>query len=165
MGRILPEVSIWRCPFVVRVEAAKSAVRSEEEAMKYLLTFIVGERRRDSASPEEMEEGIKAWSAFDREATDAGALIACEPVEDAETTIRVGADGERTVTDGPFAESKEQLGGFCLLECADLEEALDWANKVPIQPNAAIEVRPIMDLSQFGYESATVSPEKARATA
>jgi hypothetical protein len=132
--------------------------------MKYLLNFIVEERTRD-ASPEEMKEGMDAWSAFDRETTEAGALIACEPVEDAETTIKIAADGERTVTDGPFAESKEQLGGFCLLECADLEEALDWANKVPIQPNAAIEVRQIMDLSEFGYESATVSPVKAKATA
>jgi hypothetical protein len=132
--------------------------------MKYLLNFIVEERTMD-ASPEEMKEGMDAWAAFDRETTEAGALIACEPVEDAETTIKIAADGERTVTDGPFAESKEQLGGFCLLECADLEEALDWANKVPIQPNAAIEVRPIMDLSEFGYESATVSPVKAKATA
>jgi hypothetical protein len=138
---------------------------TEEERMKYLLSFIVGERSVDSATPEEMEDGMKAWSAFDRETTEAGALIACEPVEDAETTIRVGADGERIVTDGPFAESKEQLGGFCLLECADLEEALDWANKVPVQPGTAIEVRQIMDLSQFGYESATVSPVKAKATA
>jgi hypothetical protein len=132
--------------------------------MKYLLNFIVEERTMD-ASPEEMKEGMDAWAAFDRETTEAGALIACEPVEDAETTIKIAADGERTVTDGPFAESKEQLGGFCLLECADLEEALDWANKVPIQPNAAIEVRPVMDLSEFGYESATVSPVKAKATA
>jgi hypothetical protein len=138
---------------------------TEEEAMKYLLNFIVGERSSEGATPEEMKEGMEAWSAFDQETTDAGALIACEPVEDAEVTIRVAADGERTVTDGPFAESKEQLGGFCLLECADLEEALDWANKVPIQPDAAIEVRPIMDLSGFGYESATVSPVKAKTTA
>jgi hypothetical protein len=133
--------------------------------MKYLLTFIVGERSMESATPEEMKEGMDAWTAFDRETNEAGALIACEPVEDAETTIRVGDDGERTVTDGPFAESKEQLGGFCLLECADLTEALAWANKAPVQSGTAIEVRPIMDLSQFGYESATVSPAQAKATA
>jgi hypothetical protein len=133
--------------------------------MKYLLSFIVGERSSEGATPEEMKQGMEAWAAFDRETTEAGALIACEPVEDAETTIRVSSDGEPTVTDGPFAESKEQLGGFCLVECADLEEALDWANKAPVQPGTAIEVRPIMDLSEFGYESATVSPVKAKATA
>jgi hypothetical protein len=131
--------------------------------MKYLLTFIIGERSMEGASPEEMKEGMEAWTAFDRDATDAGALIACEPVKDAETKITVGDDGERTVTDGPFAESKEQLGGFCLLDCKDLDEALDWANKAPIQSGATIEVRPIMDLSRFGYESATVSPAKAAA--
>jgi hypothetical protein len=133
--------------------------------MKYLLSFIVRERSRENASPEQMKEAMDAWSAFDQETTDAGALIACEPVEDAEKTIKVDESGERTVTDGPFAESKEQLGGFCLLECSNLDEALDWADKVPIQPGAWIEVRPITDLSQFGYESATVSPAKAKATA
>jgi hypothetical protein len=133
--------------------------------MKYLLSFIVHERTIRDASPEQMKEAMDRWAAFDKEATDAGALIACEPVEDAETTIRIAADGERTVTDGPFAESKEVLGGFCLLECADLQEALDWAAKVPIQSSSAIEVREITDLSPFGYESATVSPAKAKAAA
>ena len=133
--------------------------------MKYLLSFIVEERTMKDASPEQMREGMERWAAFEREAVDAGALIACEPVEDAERTIRIDGEGERTVTDGPFAESKEQLGGFCLLECADLDEALEWAAKVPIQPSSAIEVREIMDLSPFGYESATVKPAKAKATA
>ncbi len=132
--------------------------------MKYLLSFIVEERMKDS-SPEQMKEALDRWAAFDKEAVDAGVLIACEPVEPAETTVRIAADGERTLTDGPFAESKEQLGGFCLLECADLDEALEWAEKVPIQPNAAIEVRQVTDLSPFGYESSTVSPAKAKATA
>jgi hypothetical protein len=131
--------------------------------MKYLLTFVIQERSREAASPDEMKAGIEAWSAFDREATEAGALIACEPVEDAEAKIAVGDDGERTVTDGPFAESKEVLGGFCLLECEDLDEALEWASKTPIRPGATIEVRPITDLSQFGYESATVAPAKTAA--
>jgi hypothetical protein len=138
---------------------------TEEEAMKYLLSYIVGERTMEGADPEEMKPAMDAWAAFDREAVDAGALIAGEPVENVDTKVTVGEDGERIVTDGPFAESKEQLGGFCLLECRDLDEALDWAKKVPIQPGATVEVRPIMDLSQFGYESATVAPAKAKATA
>jgi hypothetical protein len=130
--------------------------------MKYLLTFIVEERSMEDASPEEMREGIERWSAFDEEATERGALIACEPLESASvaTTIHVRDDGERVVTDGPFAESKEQLGGFCLLECENLDEALDWAGKVPMR-SGSIEVRPVMDLSQFGYESRTVAPLNA----
>ena len=62
-------------------------------------------------------------------------LIACEPLEDssAAITVHVREDGERVVTDGPFAETKEQLGGFCLLDCENLDDALKWANKVPLR--------------------------------
>ena len=127
--------------------------------MKYLLTFITDERTMENASPEEMQEGIERWSAFDAEAAERGALIACEPLENSSTatTIRIGADGERIVSDGPYAESKEQLGGFALLECASAEEALEWAHKVPMR-SGSIEVRPVMDLSGYGYESKTPGP-------
>jgi hypothetical protein len=132
--------------------------------MKYLLSFVVEEGGMEDASPEEMREAMERWSAFDREASEKGALIACEPLErsSAATTIQVGKDGGRIVTDGPFAETKEQLGGFCLLECGSRDEALEWANKVPMS-SGSIEIRPVMDLSQFGYESKTLTP--ARATA
>jgi hypothetical protein len=132
--------------------------------MKYLLSFVVEEGGMEDASPEEMKEGIERWSAFDQEATDKGALIACEPLENssAATTIHLREDGERIVTDGPFVASKEQLGGFCLLECADRDEALEWAKKVPLR-SGSIEIRAVMDLSQFGYESKTLTPAKATA--
>jgi hypothetical protein len=132
--------------------------------MKYLLSFIVEESSLEDASPEETREAMARWAAFDDEATDRGALIACEPLESSSvaTTMHVREQGEPIVTDGPFAESKEQLGGFCLLECEHLDEALEWARKVPMRAGA-IEIRPVMDLSQFGYESRTVSP--ARTTA
>jgi hypothetical protein len=102
------------------------------------------------------------WSAFDTEATERGALIACEPLEasSAATTMQIRADGERIVTDGPFAETKEQLGGFCLLECANRNEAIEWARKVPMV-SGSIEIRPVMDLSSYGYESKTLTPAKA----
>jgi hypothetical protein len=133
--------------------------------MKYLMTFYGDEGVEPS--PEEMQEGMKRWAAFDREAIDAGVMIACDPLEEssAATTIRLDDKGEPTTIDGPFAESKEQVGGFCLLEVKDRDEALQWADKVPLRPGAAMEVRPIRDLSEFGYESATVSPAKAKATA
>jgi hypothetical protein len=132
--------------------------------MKYLMSFIVEEGGMEDASPEEMREAMERWGAFDDEATERGALIACEPLEGSSsaTTMHVSEEGERIISDGPFAESKEQLGGFCLLECEHLDEALEWARKVPMRAGA-IEIRPVMDLSQFGYESRTVSP--ARATA
>ena len=135
--------------------------------MKYLLTFIADQSRMKDAVEEEMRTAMDAWNAFDKEAVEAGVLIACEPLERAEdaTSIRIDRDGDRTVTDGPFAETKEQLGGFALLEVEDFDEAMSWADKVPVGPNTTIEVREIMDLSRFGYESSTVSPAKARASA
>ena len=133
--------------------------------MKYLLTFYGEEGAMENQSPESLKEGMERWQAFDREATEAGVMIACEPLEGASTAtvIRVDAEGERTVTDGPFTESKEQLGGFCLLEVADRDEALEWAAKVPLRSDGTMDVRAIKDLSQFGYESATVAPAKATA--
>jgi hypothetical protein len=130
--------------------------------MKYLMTFIVEEGAMENTPPEEMREALERWKAFDDEAVERGAMIACEPLESSSvaTTIHVRAGGERIVTDGPFAESKEQLGGFCLLECENLDEALQWADKIPLR-EGSIEVRPVMDLSQFGYESRTVAPLNA----
>ena len=135
--------------------------------MKYLLMFVRDETKMYQGGEEEMNAAMEAWSAFDKEAVEAGALIACEPLEHPReaTTIRVAEGGERSITDGPFAETKEQLGGFALLECRDLDDAMNWASKVPVAPGSVIEVRKIMDLSPFGYESSTVSPVKARATA
>jgi hypothetical protein len=145
---------------------AEEVPQSEEDAMKYLYTFIGDDSDRPS-TPEEMKEGIERWSAFDREAVDAGVLIACEPLEpNSAVTIRVAGDGQQEdPTDGPFAESKEQLGGFALLDVKDRDEALAWAEKIPLRPGASMEVWPILDLSEYGYESATVSPAKAKATA
>jgi hypothetical protein len=130
--------------------------------MKYLLTFVVEQGGADDPSPEEMRAGIAAWSAFDDEASEGGALIACEPLEPAATTIHLREDREPLVTDGPFADTKEQLGGFCLLDCRSLEEAREWADKVPMV-TGAIEIRPVRDLSPFGYHSKTVAPAKATA--
>jgi hypothetical protein len=130
--------------------------------MKYLMTFVVDEDAMSDQSPDEMKAALERWNAFDEEAADRGALIACEPLESsaAVTTVQVEGSGERIVTDGPFVDTKEHLGGFCLLECANREEALEWARKVPLRAGA-IEIRPVMDLSAFGYESKTRAPARA----
>jgi hypothetical protein len=131
--------------------------------MKYLLAFV-GPEGGSESTPEEMRAGIEAWNAFDQEAIDAGAYIACEPLESraSAVTVRIADDGERIVSDGPFTEAKEQLGGFCLLECESIDEALEWARKAPLR-QGAIEVRPVLDLSPFGYESKTPTPATATA--
>jgi hypothetical protein len=68
--------------------------------------------------------------------------------------VRIEEGKEATVTDGPFAESKEQLGGFYLLECKDLDEALEYAKKIPYR-NGSVEVRPVMDYEGSGYKDPT----------
>ena len=75
------------------------------------------------------------WSAYGQELVLAGAFIVGEALQESATatTVRIGDDDERMVTDGPFAETKEQVGGFYLIECADLDEAIGWAKKVPLR--------------------------------
>ena len=122
--------------------------------MKYVLAFFGEEGGWDDVSPEEMQEGIKLWADFEQALLDAGAHISGEGLQPSATATTVKRSGEeRIVTDGPFAETKEQLGGFYLIECASLDEALAWAKKVPVGDGQSVEVRPVMDYSQFGYES------------
>ncbi|HLM30250.1 MAG TPA: YciI family protein [Solirubrobacterales bacterium] len=121
--------------------------------MKYMLTLIGEEGGWEDASPEEMTAMMDRWSQFTQEVVDAGAHIAGEGLQESSTatTIRVGEGGERLVTDGPYAETKEQVGGFYLLECENLDEAIEWAKKIPVS-GGGVEVRPVMDYTQFGYQ-------------
>ena len=109
--------------------------------MRYLLLLYQDEKLIDM-SPEEMAK----WEAFTKEVTAAGVYEdgrALQPVSTA-TTVRV-RDGETVTTDGPFAETKEQLGGFYLLNCKDLDEAIVYAAKIPLAPTGSVEVRPVME--------------------
>jgi hypothetical protein len=133
--------------------------------MKYLLAFVRDEDQMYEANEEEMRKGMEAWNAFDREAIDAGVLIANEALElpKSAKTVRIVEGGEPAVTDGPFTETKEQLGGFCLIDVDSLEEAIDWAKKVPLRPDSKVEVRQVKDLSAYGYLGATPAPIEANA--
>jgi hypothetical protein len=115
--------------------------------MKVLLTLYGEERGAEEFSPEEGAAEMAAWQAFDEAARAAGVLLACEGLEGshAATTIRVNG-GARQVTDGPFIETKEQLGGFIFLEVRDLDEALEWAAKTPWNHDGChTEIRPVMN--------------------
>ena len=134
--------------------------------MKYLLTFVRDQDRMYEGTEEEMRKGMEAWNDFDREAIDAGVLIANEALQLPKTakTVRITDDGA-TVTDGPFAETKEQLGGFCLIDVESIDEALAWAKKVPLRPDSGIEVRAVMDLTPYGYiGTATPGPQNQHET-
>jgi len=93
----------------------------------------------DAATAQEILEAHGRFQAANRAAL--GPSDALTPPE-AATSIRVGADGELTVTDGPFVETKEALGGFYSIEAADLDEAIAIAKQVPA-PFGGVEVRPI----------------------
>jgi hypothetical protein len=131
--------------------------------MKYLLTFVRDADRMYEASEEEMKRGMEAWNAFNKKAIEAGVLIANEALEAPSTakTVLFGDAGALSVTDGPFAETKEQLGGFCLIDCDGLAEAIEWAKQVPLLPDSKLEVRQVKDLSAYGYVYATPGPTEA----
>jgi hypothetical protein len=133
--------------------------------MKYLLTFVRDQDRMFESSDEDMRKSMEAWNEFNREAIDAGVLIANEALELPRTakTVRILDGGDTAVTDGPFAETKEQLGGFCLIDCGSEEEAIAWAKKVPMRPDSLVEVRAVMDLRPYGYETSSPDPVQAQA--
>jgi hypothetical protein len=129
--------------------------------MKYVLTIVGPEGDWQDVSPEEMKASMDRWGAFEQELADAGALIAGEGLQESPTarTVRFAGGDEPTVTDGPYAETKEQVGGFYLLECGDIDEAVEWAKKVPVVSANSIEVRPVMDYTEFGFERPTRTAE------
>jgi hypothetical protein len=112
--------------------------------MKYLLTIYGDESNMGDVTPGEVNTMMDGYRRFGEEVTRNGAYVggeALEPVATA-TTVRV-QNGERIVTDGPFAETKEQLGGFYLLDCKDLDEAIAYAEKIPGAQSGCVEVRPV----------------------
>jgi hypothetical protein len=119
--------------------------------MKYLCTIYGDESQLGNATPEQVNEMLEAYGAFGQEAGDR--VLGGEGLQPTSTatTVRV-RDGERLLTDGPFAETKEQLGGFYLLECGSLDEAIDWAAKIPGAQFGSVEVRPVMNYEGAGDE-------------
>jgi len=100
--------------------------------------------RWDALSGDEREAVYSRYRAFAQEAQEAGVMVGGNelgPTRDA-TTVRVRSD-ETLVTDGPYAEVKEALGGYFLLECGSMDEAVDWAARIPGAEHGAIEVRPV----------------------
>jgi len=131
--------------------------------MKFLLTLYGEERGPEAFSPEEAGREMAAWQAFDAAAREAGVLLACEGLSPSQTatTIRV-TGGQRHVTDGPFIETKEQLGGFVFLEARDLDEALAWAERLPWNADGCFtEIRPIMDYEGWDAAAAAQSGERS----
>ena len=118
--------------------------------MKYMLLIYVP-KDAPSASDEAIKQELDEYWAYDKAAADAGVHLDGQALQGVETatTIQVRDDGERVVTDGPFAETNEVLGGYYLLDVPDLDAALDWAARCPGSHRGnRIEVRPIMEFEQ-----------------
>lgn len=113
--------------------------------MKYAL-LIYGPAE-DGPSPEEQAAAHPRWMTYTQELLDAGVHAggaALQPIDTA-TTLRE-RDGQRVVTDGPFAETKDLLGGFYIVDVPDLDAALDWAARLPNMRYWSVEVRPLLEL-------------------
>ncbi|MGH3737540.1 MAG: YciI family protein [Micromonosporaceae bacterium] len=112
--------------------------------MRYLLLLYGDEPAELAMTEEELTRVIEAHGALVEQLRAEGRYHAgagLEPSSNA-TVVRRSADSADQVTDGPYAESKEQIGGLYLIDCADLDEALEVAKRIPLSPGLAVEVRP-----------------------
>ncbi|HEU4744190.1 MAG TPA: YciI family protein [Anaerolineales bacterium] len=116
--------------------------------MKYMLLLYADESKMPQ-TPEAQQAVAPAWYALGKELDAAGVLLSnhgLDPIV-SPTTVRV-KEGKTLVTDGSFAETHEQLGGYYLVDCKDLEEAIGWAEKIPTAKYGSMEVRPLNRWSQ-----------------
>jgi hypothetical protein len=114
--------------------------------MKYLLLIYADERAYEAMSEDERREMYAAYDELMKDVGASGQMLGGEelaPTASA-TSVQVRA-GERLVTDGPYAETKEQLGGYFLIDVADLDAAIDIAARIPSVHAGTIEVRPLVD--------------------
>lgn len=115
--------------------------------MQYLLLLYASEATFMNMTPEQQAAGAAEYGRFTEEIKEAGKWVGSNrltPVASA-TTLRV-RDGKRVVTDGPFVETKEQLGGYYLINAKDLDEAIAIASRCPGARHGSIEVRPVWDM-------------------
>ena len=123
--------------------------------MQYLLLIYGDESAWNDAAPEDMGKMMQEYGDFTQWLRDTGGYVAGEALEPTQqaTTVRV-RDGQTMSTDGPFAETKEQLGGFYLIEADNLDQAIDAAARIPGSRTGSIEIRPIVqvDRDHEGHE-------------
>ena len=115
--------------------------------MRYALLIYASEQDWAAQSEEQAQAANQEYMAFTKDIIDRGLMKGGEALQATATatTVRV-RDGETLTTDGPFAETKEQLGGFYLVDCKDLDEAIEIAARIPDVRRGSIEVRPIMEI-------------------
>jgi hypothetical protein len=112
--------------------------------MKYMLLIYQNEAAMQEASEAQINETMGAYAAYTKAMRDSGAFVAGDRLSPSTsaTTVRV-ANGAKKVLNGPYAETKEQLGGFYIIDVPDLDAALSWAARCPGAQRGALEVRPM----------------------
>jgi hypothetical protein len=115
--------------------------------MRYMFLLFADESTFERLSAKEREEAVASYAAFTKALTKAEVLVASNRLRPANTATTVRANGhDFKVMDGPFAESKEELGGFYLIDVPDLDAALKWAKQCPGARHGVIEVRPVWQM-------------------
>jgi hypothetical protein len=123
-----------------------TAKRTREVHVKYLLLIYADEQGFETMGDDQRQAVYKEYDEFANDLASKGQMVGGDelaPTTSA-TTVRV-RDGERLVTDGPFAETKEQLGGYFLVDVEDLDAAIEAASRIPTARTGSIEVRPVHD--------------------
>jgi hypothetical protein len=116
--------------------------------MKYMLLIYVDPQTAPEGGTPESNAEHAAYGTFTQDLVGSGAMVSGDPLHgnDTATTVRVRG-GETLTSDGPFAETKEHLAGYYVVDVADLDAAIAWAAKIPAALHSAIEVRPVADYS------------------
>ena len=113
--------------------------------MNYILLIYGDEQQRLSITEQQRDQMFAEYGAYTQELQDRGVLVAGDPLQPTSTATSVRVrDGEQLTTDGPFAETKEQLAGYYIVDVETLDDALAWAAKIPGARIGTIEVRPLM---------------------
>ncbi|TGK19018.1 YciI family protein [Leptospira fluminis] len=115
--------------------------------MKYQLLIYIDEKLEASRSKQELEQRSEDYTVYTQELLKSGKMVGGDRLHPTSSAATVKLrEGKRITTHGPFAETKEQLGGYYLVDCSNLDEALDWAAKCPGAKHGTMEVRPVYDL-------------------
>jgi hypothetical protein len=116
--------------------------------MEFILQIYSEEKRWQAQTNEEAEQMHGAYMAYSKALVDSGAMVGGNRLEPSATatTVRVTSDGKTEVLDGPFADTKEQLAGYYLIDVPDLDAAISWAARCPGASYGTIEVRPIAEV-------------------
>ncbi len=119
--------------------------------MKYMLLLYDVEQPQPDATPEQMQEMMAPWFKFSEDAAKIATEVAGEALHPSATATVVSVrDGKTLTSDGPFIETKEQLGGYYIFECENLDVAIKVAEMVPLIGTGYVEIRPIVDFSEYG---------------